>query len=132
VGSDFHLRGYEHSESPDGTEPAAASGRRSHPREKVLDEFTRLVIVFGYFWVVFELLSIHNSIVLSDFHRRYPEHAFAIINCLVFAKVLLTRNYVWDIVLKLSRYLRSEPKPGPHETNVWASGSLGSIKTDGC
>jgi hypothetical protein len=100
----------EHSKSPD--EPATASGRR-HPREKVLDEFTKLVILFGYLWVAFELLSVHNSIVLSELHLGYPEHAFVIINSLVFAKVLLTRNYVWDIVFKLSRYLR--PKLARHE-----------------
>jgi hypothetical protein len=50
----------------------------------------------------------------------YPEHAFAIINSLVFAKVLLTRNCVWDIVLKLSRYIRREVHPGPRDTNLWA------------
>lgn len=120
----FNLRRHEPEKSPDMTEPTTAGGRQRHPQEKVLDEFTKLVILFGYFWVVFELLSVHNSIVLSEFHLGYPEHAFAIINCLVFAKVLLTRNYVWDIVLKLSRYLRPEPQPSPRETNLWASGSL--------
>ena len=62
-----------------------------HPREKATDEFSRLVIIFGYLWVTFELLSVHKSIVLSEYHLNYPEHAFAIVNCLVFAKVLLSR-----------------------------------------
>jgi hypothetical protein len=105
------------------TEPTTASGRGRHPQEKALDEFSKLVILVGYLWVVFELLSVPNSIVLSEFHLGYPEHAFAIINCLVFAKVLLTRNYVWDMVWKLSRYLRPEPQPGPRKTNLWATGS---------
>jgi len=105
------------------TEPTTASERRRHPREKVLDEFSKLVILFGYLCVVFELLSVHNSIVLSEFHLDYPEHAFVIINFLVFAKVLLTRNCAWDIVLKLSRYVRPEPHPGLRETNLWAAGS---------
>src|ERR1700691_5763425 len=116
----LNLRRQEHSKGPD--EPATARGHQ-HPRENLLDEFTKLVILPGYLWVVFELLSVHNSIVLSEFHLGYPEHAFAIINCMVFAKVLLTRNYVWDIVFKLSRYLRPEPQPGPRETNLWATGS---------
>jgi hypothetical protein len=94
------------------TEPTKPSGDQPHLRENAVDEFSRLVIVFGYLWVVFELLSVHKSIVLSEFHLDYPEHAFAIINCLVFAKVLLTRNCVWDMVLKLSRYVRAEPRPG--------------------
>jgi hypothetical protein len=106
------------------TEQTTASGRRQPPGEKAVDEFSKLVILLGYLWVVFELLSVHNSVVLSEFHLDYPEHAFAIINFLVFAKVLLTRNCAWDIVLKLSRYVRSQPHPGPRETNLWATSSL--------
>ena len=105
------------------TEPTTRSRQERHPREKATDEFSRLVIILGYLWVVFELLSVHNSIVLSEFHLDYPEHAFVIINFLVFAKVLLTRNCAWDIVLKLSRYVRPEPHPGLRETNLWAAGS---------
>jgi hypothetical protein len=102
------------------TEPTKPSGHQRHLREKAVDELSRLVILFGYLWVVFELLSVHKSIALSEFHLDYPEHAFAIINSLVFAKVLLMRNCVWDIVLKLSRYVRAETHPGPRETNLWA------------
>jgi hypothetical protein len=118
-----NLRRYEHSKSPDMTEPTTACGRRRHPRENALDEFSKLVILFGYLWVAYELLSVHNSIVLSEFHLDYPERAFAIINSLVFAKVLLTRNWAWDIVLKLSRYVRPDPQPGPRETNLRPIGS---------
>ena len=106
------------------TEPATPSGHQRHPREQAIDELSRLVIIFGYLWVVFELLSVHNSVVLSEFHLDYPEHAFVIINFLVFAKVLLTRNCAWDIVFKLSRYLRPQPHPRPRETNLWATSSL--------
>ena len=118
----LNLRPHEHSRGPDMTEQATASGRRRPPGGKAVDEFSKWVILLGYLWVVFELLSVHNSVVLSEFHLDYPEHAFAIINFLVFAKVLLTRNYEWDIVLKLSRCLRLEPQPGPRETNLWATG----------
>jgi hypothetical protein len=104
----LNLPRQEHSNSPD--EPATASGRR-HPRENVLDEFTKLVILLGYLWIVYELLSVHNSIVLSESHLGYPEHAFAIINCMVFAKVLLTRNYVWDIVLNYRGTYAQSPSP---------------------
>jgi hypothetical protein len=120
VEPNFNLRRHEHSKSPDMTELNTPSGHRRHLREKAVDEFSRLVILFGYLWVVFELLSVHKSVVLSEYHLDYPEHAFAIINSLVFAKVLLTRNWVWDIVLELSRYVRREAHPGPRETNLWA------------
>ena len=118
------LRRHEHSKSPEMAEQTTASERRQRPGEKAVDEFSKLVILFGYLWVVFELLSVHNSVVLSEFHLDYPEHAFVIINFLVFAKVLLTRNCAWDMVLKLSRYVRPQPHPGPRETNLSATSSL--------
>jgi hypothetical protein len=63
-----------------------------HPRnlkERAFEEFKRFVAIFLYLWVVFGLLSIHKSLVLSQQHLDYEEHTFAIINALVFAKVLL-------------------------------------------
>jgi hypothetical protein len=90
------------------TEPTTPSGRQRHPRENAADEFTRLVIIVGHLWLVFELLSVHKSIVLSEYHLNYPELAFAIVNSLVFGKVLLTGNYLWDMVVKLSRCVRTK------------------------
>jgi hypothetical protein len=60
-----------------------------HLRVRVSDEFKRFLAIFVYLWVVFALLSIHKNIVLSEHHLNFPEHAFAIIYSLVFAKVLL-------------------------------------------
>jgi hypothetical protein len=57
--------------------------------EKASNEFKRFLAIFLYLWVVFGLLSIHKSVVLSQNHLNYPEHAFAIVNAFVFAKVLL-------------------------------------------
>jgi len=120
VETSSNLRRHEHSNNLDVTEPTTPSEHQRHPREKAVDEFSRLVIIFGYLWIVFEFLSFQKSIVLSDYHLNYPEHAFAIVNSLVFGKVLLTRNCVWDIVLKLSRWVRAKPHPRPRETNLWA------------
>ena len=58
-------------------------------RERVVEEFKRFVVIFLYLWLVFGLLSIHKSMVLTQQHLDYAEHTFAIINALVFAKVLL-------------------------------------------
>jgi hypothetical protein len=101
------------------TEASKPRGHQRAMQEKAVDELSKFVILFGYLWIVFELLSAHKNIVLAEFHLDYPEHAFAIINSLVFARVLLMRNFVWDIVLKLSQYLRAETKPRPRETNLW-------------
>ena len=58
-------------------------------KERASEEFRRFLVIFLYLWVVFGLLSIHKSIVLSQHHLDTEEHAFAIINAFVFAKVLL-------------------------------------------
>ena len=63
--------------------------QKRHLKERATEEFRRFIIIFLYLWVVFGLLSIHKSLVLAQSHLDYPEHAFAIINALVFAKVLL-------------------------------------------
>ena len=39
------------------------------------------------------MLSIHKSFILSQRHLNYGEHAFAIINAFVFAKVLLVADH---------------------------------------
>src|ERR1700758_2778938 len=58
-------------------------------KERAVDEFKRFLVIFLYLWVVFGLLSIHKSLVLAQHRLDYPEHAFAIINAFIFAKVLL-------------------------------------------
>lgn len=120
VETNSNLRRHEHSNGPDMTEPTTPSGHQRHLREKAVDEFTRLVIIFGYLWVVFEFLFVHKSIVLSEYDASYPEYAFAIVNSLVFGKILLTRNCLWDIVLKLSRCVRAKLHLRRRETNLWA------------
>lgn len=62
-------------------------------KERASDEFRRYLVIFLYLWVVFGLLSIHKSIVLSQHHLDTEEHAFAIINAFVFAKVLLVGEH---------------------------------------
>jgi hypothetical protein len=62
-------------------------------KERAVDEFRRFLVIFLYLWVVFGLLSSHKSIVLSQHHLDTEEHAFAIINAFVFAKVLLVGEH---------------------------------------
>jgi len=58
-------------------------------KERAFKEFKRFLVIFLYLWVAFGLLSIHQSLVLSQHHLDVEEHTFAIINAFVFAKVLL-------------------------------------------
>lgn len=73
-------------------------------KERVFTEFKRFVAIFLYLWVVFGLLSIHKSLVLTQRHLDQEEHAFAIINAFVFAKVLLVGEE-----LRLGRRWESKP-----------------------
>lgn len=58
-------------------------------KEKASDELRRLLVIFLYLWVVFGLLSIHKSLVLTQHHLDNQEQTFAFINAWLFAKVLL-------------------------------------------
>lgn len=87
--ANFDLRLHEHSKNPDMAETIAPIARPRHPREKAADQFIRFVIILGYLWVVLELLSVHKSIVVSEYHLDFPELIFAIVSLLVLAKVLL-------------------------------------------
>lgn len=58
-------------------------------KERAFTELKRFITIFLYLWVVFGLLSIHKSLILSQRHLDTQEHVFAIVNAFVFAKVLL-------------------------------------------
>src|SRR5215469_14332133 len=73
-------------------------------KERAFTEFKRFVAIFLYLWVVFGLLSIHKSLVLSQQRLDYEEHTFAIINAFVFAKVLLVGEQV-----RLGRRFENKP-----------------------
>ena len=45
--------------------------------------------MFLYLWVVFGMLAIHESIILSQHQINYVSHGLAVVNALVFAKVML-------------------------------------------
>ena len=64
--SSLNLRRYEDLGSPDMAELIMPSGHQRHVREKAVDELSRLVILFGYLWVVFEWLSVNKGIAPSD------------------------------------------------------------------
>jgi hypothetical protein len=58
-------------------------------KERAVHEFRRFLVIFLYLWVVFALLALHTSLVLTQHNLDLQEHTFAVINALVFAKVLL-------------------------------------------
>jgi hypothetical protein len=58
-------------------------------KERVLDSIKTFVQMFLYLWLVFGLLAIHQTIILSQYQIDYQSHGLAVINALVFAKVML-------------------------------------------
>jgi hypothetical protein len=67
-------------------------GEQKHTRslkERVLDSIKTFIQMFLYLWLVFGLLAIHQSIILSQYQIDYRSHGLAFLNALVFAKVML-------------------------------------------
>ena len=46
-------------------------------------------LMFVYLWLVFGMLALHESIVLAQHQINYVAHGLAVLNALVFAKVML-------------------------------------------
>jgi hypothetical protein len=69
------------------------SERARNLKEKAFLEFKKFIPIFLYLWVVFALLSIHETIIRAQHHLDYGAHSFAVINAFVFAKVLLVGEH---------------------------------------
>jgi hypothetical protein len=65
--------------------------RESKPgfKERAKHQVKNFTLMFFYLWVVFGMLAIHESIVLSQHQIAYVSHGLAVINALIFAKVML-------------------------------------------
>jgi hypothetical protein len=70
-------------------EQTTTSDRVRKLKEKSFLELKRFMVIFLYLWVIFALLSIHESIIRAQHGLDYEEHTLAVINAFVFAKVLL-------------------------------------------
>ena len=68
-----------------------SDGRHSkhNLKEKAEDQIKHFTLMFLYLWVVFGMLAIHESIILSQHQINYVSHGLAVVNALVFAKVML-------------------------------------------
>jgi hypothetical protein len=67
-------------------------GEREYKRtlkERLLDSVKTFILMFLYLWLVFGLLALHESIILSQNKIDYQSHGLAVVNALIFAKVML-------------------------------------------
>ncbi len=58
-------------------------------KERATDQLRDFALIFVYLWIIFGMLVVHESIVLSQHQIDYRFHGLAFINALVFAKVML-------------------------------------------
>jgi hypothetical protein len=70
------------------------TNHRSNFREKAKTQIKDFMIMFFYLWVVFGLLAVHESFVLSQHRIDFRPHGLALINALIFAKVMLVAQDV--------------------------------------
>lgn len=90
--------------SPYSSKPSASKpgqlDRRAHEakgtrepnrnlKERAKDQIKNFALMFFYLWIVFGLLAIHQSIILSQYRIDSLAHGLAIVNALIFAKVML-------------------------------------------
>ena len=129
--ANFNLGQYEHTKSPDVADLTAPIGHPRHPREGALDGIIRFVIFFGYLWVVFAFPYFHKGIVLSEYNLSFPEYLFAIVNLLVFAKVLLSCK-VFHLRTRVSRQTphKTHPLRLPSEEESVVALTRGELKED--
>jgi hypothetical protein len=90
-----------------GTTSAAGAAAPEKPslKARALDEFRHYVIITLYLWLLFALFSLYRRMILQENGISVWAQSFAIINALVFAKVILLAQ-----ALHLEAGLRKYPR----------------------
>ncbi len=87
---------------------AGAEGDKQHSKpdlkERAEDQLKNFTLIFIYLSIVFGMLNVHESIVLSQHQIDYRFHGLAIVNALIFAKVMLVADD-----LRLGHRLNDKP-----------------------
>jgi hypothetical protein len=83
-----------------GEAPASKPGFKAKAKHQIKS----FAIIFLYLWIVFGMLAIHESIVLAQHQIAYVSHGLAVVNALIFGKVMLVAED-----LRLGRRLEDEP-----------------------
>lgn len=91
AGIDFRIVHSETAKTPHRKRIADRGPEKGKPtlKARAVDEVKKFAIITLYLWVLFALFSLHRTLILEQEHLNYEEQGFAIINALVFAKVML-------------------------------------------
>ena len=90
-----------------GAAVTAASGNSHAARSlkaKAADEFRRFLVLFLYLWVLFGVFVLNQGVVLREHGFDFAMQGFALINALVFAKVMMLFE-----IFDPGRWLRRRP-----------------------
>jgi len=71
------------------SEESAKQEQKHNFKERAKDQIRDFTLMFLYLWVVFGMSAIHETIILSQHQINYVSHGLAVVNALVFAKVML-------------------------------------------
>jgi len=58
-------------------------------QQKAVRKLREYLVISGYLFVVFSLLTVHRSMILAEHHIDYTLHGLALINALALGKVVL-------------------------------------------
>jgi len=78
----------------------------AHPdrKQKIEHELREMVVLFLYLAFFFCALTTYNMLLLNEYHVKYWNYAFAVINALVITKVIMIGEYA-----KLGRKHENKP-----------------------
>jgi hypothetical protein len=67
----------------------------THPgrKQKVMHELKELLLIFSYLAFFFCALTTYSMLLLNEYHVKYWNYAFALINALVITKVIMIGEY---------------------------------------
>lgn len=83
-----HHREPQHADRGDA-ETDEKPARKSDFKARAKGQLKDFALMAFYLWIVFGLLALHKSLVLAEHQISYVAHGLAVVNALVFAKVML-------------------------------------------
>jgi hypothetical protein len=88
-----------------GASVAAAAPEKPSLKSRALDELRQYAVITLYLWVLFAVFSLYRRMILQEHGISAWQQGFAIVNALVFAKVILIAQ-----ALHLEAGLRKYPR----------------------
>ena len=70
-----------------------SAAQRAELKRKAMHEFRELLVIFLYLAFFFCALVTYNMLLLDEFHVKYWNYTFALINALVITKVIMIGEY---------------------------------------